>query len=285
MSNKAIWDYLYSKIGNKYGVAALMGNLYAESKLNPINLEDHYERKVGYTDESYTKAVNNGTYTDFVHDSCGYGLAQWTYYTRKQRLLTFAHKKGVSIGNLDMQLEFIINELSNDYPGVMQALKTATNIGEASNKVLKSYENPADQSARVQAIRASYADSFYKEFAAGSNSDRFNTDNTNNGDNNASSSNRTYTVKKGDTLSQIAARYNTTVNNLATLNNIQNVNLIYPGQVLKLSGSGAAKTYTVKAGDNLTKIAKLYGTTINKIAKDNGIKDVNKIYVGQVLKV
>lgn len=276
MSYETIWNYLYSKIGNNYGVAALMGNLYAESKLNPMNLEDHYERKVGYTDKSYTAAVDNGTYTNFVHDKCGYGLAQWTYYTRKQKLLNFAHKKGVSIGNLEMQLEFLINELNNNYPGVMAVLKTATNIKVASDKVLFAYENPADKSTLVQTLRTNYAQKFYDEFANSHNEIK-NNDSTN-------TSPPTYTIKKGDTLSQIAERFNTTVNKLASINNIKDPNIIYPGRVLKLSGNDT-RYYTVKAGDNLTKIAKLYNTTINKLAKDNGIKDVNKIYVGQKLKV
>lgn len=52
----------------------------------------------------------------------------------------------------------------------------------------------------------------------------------------------TYTVKSGDTLSGIAKKYNTTVNNLAKLNNIKNVNLIHPGQVLYISGKPSSTT-------------------------------------------
>ena len=64
-----------------------MGNLYAESGLNPQNLQNIYEKKLGYSDASYTAAVDNGFYSDFVHDSAGYGLAQWTFWSRKQALL------------------------------------------------------------------------------------------------------------------------------------------------------------------------------------------------------
>lgn len=49
---------------------------------------------------TYTAAVDSGKYTDFVHDSAGYGLAQWTYWSRKEGLLKLTQKKGVSIGNL-----------------------------------------------------------------------------------------------------------------------------------------------------------------------------------------
>jgi len=60
-----------------------MGNLYYESSLNSKNLQGTYEKKLNMTDESYTKAVDNKTYTNFIKDSAGYGLAQWTYWSRK----------------------------------------------------------------------------------------------------------------------------------------------------------------------------------------------------------
>ena len=56
-----------------------MDNLYAESGLNPMNLQNSYEKKLGMTDSQYTQAVDNGSYSNFVKDYAGYGLAQWTY--------------------------------------------------------------------------------------------------------------------------------------------------------------------------------------------------------------
>jgi lysozyme len=110
----------------------------------------------------------------------------------------------------------------------------------------------------------------------------------------------TYTVKAGDTLSAIAAKFGTTYQELAKINGIADPNKIYPGQVLKLTGSAsagnstpaatapkppAASTYTVKAGDTLSAIAAKFGTTYQELAKINGIADPNKIYPGQVLKL
>lgn len=88
-----------------------MGNLYAESCLIPTNLQNGYEKTLGFTDATYTAAVDKGTYQNFVKDSAGYGLAQWTYWSRKKNLLDFAKKKGKSIGDLEMQLDFLWNEL------------------------------------------------------------------------------------------------------------------------------------------------------------------------------
>ena len=89
-TEEKIWKYLKKNGLNDYGVAGLMGNLYAESGLKPMNLQNSSERSIGMTDEEYTKAVDNGTYCDFVTDRGGYGLAQWTYWSRKKALLEYA---------------------------------------------------------------------------------------------------------------------------------------------------------------------------------------------------
>lgn len=97
---------------------------------------------------------------------------------------------------------------------------------------------------------------------------------------------KTYTVKKGDTLSGIASKYGTTYQTLAKYNNISNPNKINVGQVIKiptLNSTTKTITHKVKSGDTLGGIAKKYNTTYQKIAKDNNIKDPNKIYAGQKL--
>ncbi|EJE97926.1 Phage lysin, partial [Liquorilactobacillus mali KCTC 3596 = DSM 20444] len=102
------------------------------------------------------------------------------------------------------------------------------------------------------------------------------------------SSASTYTVKLGDTLSKIAASYNTTYTKLATLNNIKSPYTIYVGEKLKVSGfvtTSSKVYYTVKKGDTLSVISKNYGTTVASIKTLNGLKNVNYIYVGQSLRV
>ncbi len=97
----------------------------------------------------------------------------------------------------------------------------------------------------------------------------------------------TYTVRSGDTLSSIAAKFGTSYQALAGLNGISNPNLIYVGQVLRVNGSASAGSvyYTVRVGDNLSSIASRYGTSYQSIASLNGLTNPNLIYVGQTLKI
>lgn len=162
---KAIWDYLMAYIDNEYGVAGLMGNLYAESALRSNNLQNSYESKLGYTDATYTTAVDNGAYTNFVKDAAGYGLAQWTYYTRKQALLAYAQSKKKSVGDMTTQLEFLYKELNESYKSVLTALKSATSVRSASDVVLTKFERPADQGESVQKKRAEYGQKYYDKYA------------------------------------------------------------------------------------------------------------------------
>lgn len=161
---KTTWDFLKSKGFNDYAVAGIMGNLWAESGLNPKNLQGSYERRLKHTDESYTKAVDNGTYKNFVRDSAGYGLVQWTYHTRKQGLLNYAKKQGKSIGDLTMQLEYLYIELSG-YTSVMNTLRKATSIRMASDAILTGYERPANQGSLVRRTRAGYGQVYYNKYA------------------------------------------------------------------------------------------------------------------------
>ena len=164
-NEERIWNYLIEKGLSKAGAAGLMGNLNAESALNPKNLQNSYEKKLGYTDDSYTAAVDNGSYKNFVHDSAGYGLAQWTYWSRKQNMLEFARAASKSIGDLEMQLDFLFKELTEGYKAVLNVLKTATTVRAASDSVLLNFERPADQSEAVKTKRAGYGQTYYNKYA------------------------------------------------------------------------------------------------------------------------
>lgn len=156
-NEQKIWNYLYAKLKNAYGVAGIMGNIQAESGLRPNNLQNSYEKKLGFTDDTYTKAVDNGSYTNFVQDKAGYGLVQWTYWSLKQDLYNYAKAHKKSIGDMEMQLEFLCKQLSENYATVWNTCKNAKSVPEASNVMLLKFERPADQSTAVQQKRAAFS--------------------------------------------------------------------------------------------------------------------------------
>lgn len=104
-----------------------------------------------------------------------------------------------------------------------------------------------------------------------------------------------YTIQAGDTLSSIARKYGTTVQELATINNISNPNLIYPGQRLRIltnsttqgeetRGTGSI-IYTVQRGNTLSQIANMYGVSVSHIVEINDIQNPNLIYPGEKLRI
>ena len=152
MTQNEMFDYLNKKIGSETFTAALLGNMKAESALKPTNLQNSYEKKLGYNDETYTKAVDDGTISayQFAHDGAGYGMVQWTHWARKQGLYLYAKQWKTSIGCLETQLDWCLTEMQLNYSGLWNRRKDLT-LYEATKYILTQYERPADQSeANVQ---------------------------------------------------------------------------------------------------------------------------------------
>ena len=147
---------------NPAALCGLMGNIFAESGLIPNNLQNSFEDKLGMNDDAYTQAVDDGSYDNFVHDSAGYGLAQWTYYSRKEGLLNLAKEKGVSIGDLYMQMDYLWQELQNTID--IAKLNACSTVREASDIILHEFERPANQSEEVEIRRAGYGQEFYNKY-------------------------------------------------------------------------------------------------------------------------
>lgn len=158
MDAKTIWDYLLQKTGNEYGTAAIMGNLMAESSLNPSCATG--KNKV----PNYVQAADNGE-VDFVADGVAFGLVQWCYSSRKLGLMNYAKATGRSVGNLQMQLEYLVKEMSESYKTAWSAVTGVTSIRAASDVVMLKYEKPAGTSEAAKAKRASYGQQFYDQFA------------------------------------------------------------------------------------------------------------------------
>ncbi|MBQ9167688.1 MAG: LysM peptidoglycan-binding domain-containing protein [Oscillospiraceae bacterium] len=278
-SEAAIWKFLFDKLGNAYGTAGLMGNLFAESGLKPTNLQNTYEKKLGYTDTAYTAAVDDGTYDNFVKDCAGYGLAQWTYWSRKQGLLEFAKAEGKSIGDLGLQLDYIWKELSEGYGKLLKTLQTATSVTEASTAVLTQYERPADMGEAVQAKRASFGQSYFDKYAPKpAHPERLTTG--------------FYRVRKtwADKKSQLGA-YRILANAKGKVDKnpgyfvfTEDGTAIYPAESEKKE---SYTIHTVVPGDTLWKISERYlgkGIRYTEIRELNGLTS-NIIYRGMKLKI
>lgn len=170
-----IWNTLKTYLNNnEIGVAALMGNMYAESGCTPYACQPSLPYNVCMT---YIAGVDSGTITEwqFVHRGTsstggvangagGFGLCQWTYYSRKQNMYTYWNH-GDTIGDLVMQLGFVNWEFNNTHTSTRDALKNATDLRTASDFVLFNYEGPADKSAEVQDTRYNYALQIYNQYA------------------------------------------------------------------------------------------------------------------------
>lgn len=145
----------------------------------------------------------------------------------------------------------------------------------------------------VPGIRGSVDRDLYTESIFLSNTSEIpNTENPNEGINTETVF---YTVQSGDTLSEIANRYGTTVQELVDINNITNPNLIYPGETIRVAtnssvhgsetrGTGSI-VYTVQRGNTLSQIASAYGVTVSHIVEINNITNPNLIYPGEKLRI
>ena len=160
-----MWNMLVDELHNEYGAAGVIGNIICESNCKSDNVQNSYEKRVG-NDSTYTNNVNTGVYSvdQFSRDSAGYGLAQWTYHTRKRALYNFMKTNGFGIADTLGQIKFLISELKG-YKLVWNTLVNAKSIREASNAVLIHYEKPASKdSINTQNYRAQKCQSVYDQF-------------------------------------------------------------------------------------------------------------------------
>ena len=163
---KKIWDMLMKEVGNPYGVAGLMGNLMAESSLNPVCKTGGKGDIRKLSGSEYAKQVMDGKIApyDFAHDRVAFGLVQWCYYSRKEGLFKFIREKKLDISSFEAQVKYILVEIKK-YKTVWRTLQEAKSIEEASDIVMLRYEKPADVSDSAKAKRALYARQYYNKYA------------------------------------------------------------------------------------------------------------------------
>ena len=164
--DRTCWERLYNVIENPYGVAGVMGNLCAESGINPKNLENTGNKNLNISDEAYTQDVDTGIISpeQFANDGYGYGIAQWTYHSRKEDLLNYAFSNDYTIGCLPMQVDFLLQEMGG-YVGLMDSLKNAKSVREASDTFYIRFEHSGDGPEETKAKRAKLGQQYFDEFA------------------------------------------------------------------------------------------------------------------------
>ena len=167
MSNyEAAYSFFKDKGFDDLHIVAMLGNLEGEcGGLEAQRVQGHYDTPVDQYCKDYTanadKYVFNGdagAKDSFINDSVGYGLAQWTYFSRKDELIEYAKKTSQSVGSLPMQLEFIWVEFEKGYKD--NYLKTDT-IDAAINFLVDDFERPADR-ATAKSQRKEFANSKFQ---------------------------------------------------------------------------------------------------------------------------
>ena len=160
MTNQEIFDVFTSAGMTAEGACAVIANYAAESTSNLIPNQVEFGRSK-LTNEQYTAAVDNGL-LDF-RDGVGFGLAQWTLGSRKAKLLQFAKACGTSVGDGNMQLQFTLKELREDFHTIWADLCKSHDLYQLTKVVLDVYENPAVHNIGT---RYAYAQQIYAEMSA-----------------------------------------------------------------------------------------------------------------------
>lgn len=167
MSAKTIYDRLRSHGMTVAGACAMLGNMQAESGLK-ANIAQRGMTTL--TDDEYTRQADSYTISQnkFIHDAVGYGLCQWTYWSRKKALVEYAHDIGKSVGDEEMQVDFCIGELKADFPGLWNYLCMTEDTYEATSRICAEYERPAVNNIDT---RYKFAMQFYDQLANENNSE------------------------------------------------------------------------------------------------------------------
>lgn len=184
-NRQKIWDALISAGTTIQGAAGIMGNLQAQSvgclpsRVEALLIQRYKEQNFlswpyGLYDEQtsklYTDRIDTGViskqeflsprlYTKKTHQY-GYGLAQWTTRSRKERLWNYTKEKGKSISDIQGQIDCLVYQLKNVFPSVWSVVSTTKSINEASDIVLTKFEAPAN-SQGLKATRRQYSLNYY----------------------------------------------------------------------------------------------------------------------------
>lgn len=156
------FEYLKKREVPDLAAAAIVGNLYAGSKVDPTFAQNSFMPN-GMAPAEYTGAVDSGTYVNFQTDKAAYGIARWKRPEVKGRLLNFAKSKGTSVGDMTTQLEFLVIDLGRKEELTNQICEAKT-IQEASDLFLDNYLGYSDAGEKERNRRYQESEYFYKMY-------------------------------------------------------------------------------------------------------------------------
>ena len=121
-----------------------LGNWECESGCEPYRLQGDFS-PYRTASKAYVQGVENGTISkqQFQNDQKGFGLAQWTFWSRKAALYDFWKASGKALDSAEMQTDFALKELREDYSALLDFLKSTTDVFTATSRICREYERPA----------------------------------------------------------------------------------------------------------------------------------------------
>lgn len=144
MSNQTIYNAYRAAGLTHAGALAMLGNADCESNCIPYRMQGDFSKDFSKS-KTYTADVDSGALDPwgFYYDAIGYGLFQWTVWSRKKGLYEKAKSLGVSIGDESMQVAYSLSELASGYGNLLAYLRSTNDLYNAVSRVCKEYERPA----------------------------------------------------------------------------------------------------------------------------------------------
>lgn len=126
------------------GALGILGNFQCESGCEPFRLQGDFS-PYRTMSKSYVQGVTNGSISrdTFSKDAKGFGLYQLTYWTRKQGYYDYWRQSGKALDDAELQTDYALIEMANDYPQLLAFLKATTDIFTACSRVCREFERPA----------------------------------------------------------------------------------------------------------------------------------------------
>lgn len=153
MSKQTIFERLRKAGCTVTGALALMGNWQEESGNEPCRLQGDFQPD-RWPSKEYARKVDNALVSDewFYKDGNGWGIPQFTFWTRKKGFLEFCRKRSISIANEEANVDYAIHEFKTEYAGLWQLLCSCgeDQLYTVVERVCKEYERPAYNNVKVR---------------------------------------------------------------------------------------------------------------------------------------